>query len=134
MAKTATSTTLKISIRLPEELADVFAARALKRGRETETEIAAHLSQTRDFNASQPIYIGDEGRSALSVLAGRALTSEASIISWAQNVSTIRVAGVEVPLSEQLLKRLSTRTFGKTLEDYIRQSVTESLESLVGMR
>lgn len=134
MAKTSAPSHIKLTLRLPEELYDAYGARALKRGREPEHEIAAHLAATKDYNGSQPIYLTDDDRNTLSVLAGRTIRTPQDLISWAHSISSIKVAGTEVELSETLLIRLRSRAFGKPMPEHIRKTVTECLEEFVGMR
>lgn len=134
MPTAAKTSTQKVTLRLDESLVDAYTERATRRARTVETEMQEALERSRTHTSSQPIYVTDAARVALSELANRPLTNEASLISWAQSLSSIKVGGIDIPLGEQLLKRLSTRTFGKTFEDYLRQSVIEQLESLVGMR
>ena len=135
MAKTLNVPTVKITaLRLDESTYDVFSERAIKRGRDVESEIASHLAATRTYNATMPVYLDDSARNALSQIAGKLLRTPDDIINWAKQISSLDVTGVKVELSERLLTRLSTRCFGKTLEEMIRQTVTESLEEKVGLR
>jgi len=134
MPKAPTSTSMKVTLRLPEELYDVYAERAAKTGRQPETEMLDRLSICRTHNATSPIYLDDDARNALSQLAGKTMRTAEDVLLWARYIASLKVNGTEITLDERLLKRLSTRTFGKTLPDFLRQAVTEQLEDLVGLR
>jgi hypothetical protein len=137
MAKTTLSNipTMKVNgIRLPEDVYDTYSERAIKKGRDVESEIASHLAVTRTYNSTTPVYLDDNSRNELSQIAGKLLRTPEEIVAWARQISSLTVADVKIELSERLLTRLSTRTFGRSMPEMIRQTVTESLEEKVGLR
>jgi len=125
---------LQIKLRVDEALYDHFAERAAKHGRDAEEEMVLRLRSCREHTASAPIYLNDDQRNELSQISGIGMSKPEDVVDWARRVSAITVGGVTVELSERLLTRLSTRTFGRTFEEHIRRVVTEQLEQLVGMR
>lgn len=136
MAKTATATTTyqKVVLKITEALYDKFSLRALNFGTSPEAQMTARLEACADHTASMGIYLNDGHRNTLSQLAGRAIQSPQDLINWAHSVSSIKVAGTEVELNNQLLIRLQSRAFGKPMPEHMRQIVTECLEQFCGMR
>lgn len=131
---TKSETTIKLKLVLPESLYDLYAERAAKLNISTESAIVARLTACREHNAVSGIYINDDQRNQLSMIAGRTIKNADDLLSWARNVSSLNVAGVTVELSERLLTRLDSRRFGLPREDHLRKVVTEELEGYVGMR
>ncbi len=136
MAKSATASgpTVKISLRMPEKLYDQYAERATKFGRDAEDEILMRLSACVSHTGIGAIYIDNDARNALTQCAGKLMQTPDDLINWARRLSTLQVSGVSIELSEQLMSRLRSRTFGHTWEEHITRTVTEALEQSVGMR
>lgn len=124
----------KVSLRLPEGLYDAYAERAAKFGRTVEEEMTLRLRDCREHTASQPIYLNDDDRNALTQIAGTMIKNPTDVIAWAKLVSSIDVGGVEVELSAQLIKRLETRRFQQPMAQFLARTITEQLETYVGMR
>src|SRR5258708_40295137 len=112
---TGNATRVKHALVLPELLADLYAERALKTGHTTEGEMAAQLAKCAAYTASNPIYITDEQRNMLSQIAGRLIATPDDLLTWAHNISTMKVQGVEVTLDQRLLSRIEGRRFGQSL-------------------
>ncbi len=126
--------TVKIQLRVCEDLYDAYAERAAKSGVEPEAEMLSTLARCREHNASQAIYLNDAQRNELAQLAGRVIKTPADLLAWARQQVELTVDGVSVPLSTQLAARLDSRRFGATREEHLRRAVTEQLEQLVGLR
>ena len=131
---TANVPTVKITLRVPETLADQYAERAAKYGREVEDEILLRLRDCREHTASSPIYLNDDQRNELAQLAGRGFRSADELMSWARKQCSLSVGEVTIPLSTQLADRLASRRFGATWTEHIRRVVIENLETYVGLR
>jgi hypothetical protein len=130
-----TESTVNIkNLRLPETLYDTLSERAAKHGRSIEDEIFIRLRECRDFTSVSPIYLDDTQRNELSAIAGRLIKTPADLISWAKQMVTLKVGEVDIPLGQQLVKRLESRRFGKTWPELMRSMVTEGLETAVGLR
>jgi len=119
---------------LPESLADLYAERALKTGHTTEGEMAAQLARCATYTAANPIYLDDEMRNRLSSIAGRLIATPQDLLTWAHNISTMKVQGVEVTLDQRLLSRIEGRRFGQSLASTIKRETVEGLERSVGLR
>lgn len=135
MAKTlANVPQVKLSLRLPEDIYDIYAERAAKSGRTVEAEIADRLSTCRNHTSVSPVYFDDSARNELSQLAGTLMRTPEDVLRFVRHLVSLKVAGIEVPLSAQLITRLTARSFGRTWEETIRYVVVDELEKHVGMR
>jgi len=136
MAKITTAAQIKqrLTLAMPAELFDVYSERAAKFHRSPEDEMLQRLTTCASHVSQQPIYIDDDSRRLLEAIAGRQLRTAKDLIAWANNLSTLSVAGTTVPLSEQLLRRLDGRRFGKPLPEFVQQAVIDQLEQFTGMR
>ncbi len=134
MPKSASTTSLKLTLKIPEDLCDVFAERAAKNGRSVETEILKHLEFTQKYSAGFPIYLGDDARNELSTLAGRTMLTPEDVLKWAKEVASLKIGEVSIELPLQLAGRLATRRFGKDWKPYLHDTVIECLEERTGMR
>ena len=126
--------TVKLSLRIPESLLSAYEDQAVRSKRSVEDMILDRLRQCAAYVDTQPIYISDSDRNTLSQLASKRIANATELISWARSLTSISVGGVSVPLSEQLVKRMETRKFGKTWAELTRAMVTDGLETAVGMR
>ncbi len=124
----------KITITVPEPLADKFNERALKAGHTLEAEIVSRMAKCVDHTASTPIYVDDDARNRLSEIAGRLIVTVDDLLTWAHNISTMKVQGVEVTLDQRLLSRIEGRRFGQSLASTIKRETVEGLERSVGLR
>jgi len=136
MAKTSTPNvpTVKVSLRVSENLFDHYAERAAKRGREPEAELIDRLIQCRDHNAISAIYLDDAARAELTQITGKLVRNATDLLAWARTVTALKVAQVEVPLGQTLTTRLASRSFGAPWEEHVRNTVIRCLEHEVGLR
>src|SRR5882724_9577730 len=135
MPKAASVPTVKMSLRIPEDLADHYAERASRYGRDAETELLSRLAACREHtDGSNAIYVDDQSRQILNQLAGQTIRNADDLIQWASRMTTLKVGGVSIVLNPQLADRLRSRTFGSTWEDHIRSTVIRCLEVEVGLR
>lgn len=131
---TSTSTRVKLSISIPEPLADVYAERAAKLGITVEQEIANRLKHCQTHTSLFGLYINDDERQRLGQLTGKLMATPADVLAHVEHTAVIRVGDIDIPLDGQLLVRLNTRTFGKTFDQMIRDEVVKALEVFVGLR
>ena len=128
------TTRQKVTIIIPDTLADKFNERAIKSGHTLEAELTSRLVMHQDHTDSDGLYLSNEQRNRLSLISGRLISSPDDLLKWARDISTLKVAGVDISLDTRLLTRIESRRFGKTLAATIKEMVTESLEQLVGLR
>lgn len=126
--------TVKITLRIPENLLAQYEARATLQKRSVEDLLVERLKQCAGHNDSQPIYLTDAERNALNLIASKQITSASDLLTWARSITSLHVAGVDVPLGEQLIKRLDSRRFGKTWKELMLALVPRKLEEEVGLR
>ncbi len=124
----------KVTLTVPEALADAYNERAAKLGHTLEAEMVSRLVRCMDYTAGSPIYITDEQRNMLSQIAGRLIATPQDLLTWAHNISTMKVQGVEVTLDQRLLSRIEGRRFGQSLASTIKRETVEGLERSVGLR
>lgn len=122
------------TINLPTEVHDVYDERAIKAGRAVEDEIEKTLSRCRFHNSNTPVYLNDDDRNELSLLAGTSIRTPEDVLKLVSELVSIKVAGVSVPLHSQLLKRLESRRFGSSMQELISRVVVEELERFTGLR
>jgi hypothetical protein len=134
MAKNTSVPLVCRKLYLAEPLSDLYEERAIKHGRSVEDEMVMRLRVCKDHTDSQAIYLTDAQRNELSQLAGRLINTPADLLDWARQIVSLKVAGVEIPLGQQLLTRLENPRFGKTWADFMRALVPEKLEEHVGLR
>lgn len=127
-------TAQKLTLEVPVEVYDAYAERSIKAGRAIEDEMERTLSRCRFHNAASPIYLNDDDRNDLSLLSGSAVRTPEDVTALVKSLLTLKVAGVEIPLHHQLLKRLESRRFGLSMEEMLRRVVVDSLEQFVGLR
>lgn len=124
----------RLSVALPDELVGHYMEQSDAAGQTLDETIAERLSACRDHTAKAAIYINDDHRKALNHIFGVNLKGAGELVTLAVRGHLVSVAGVEIPLSQAVLERLQSRTFGKPLADLIREVVTEELERYVGLR
>lgn len=135
MPKAATSAVQKLTLRLPEPVVDTYLAQAARAGStNVEAEMIKRLTIAQDYTATIPIYLGDAERNELSTIAGKLIQSPDDLMNWIRQLTTINVSGIRVELSNRLLARIESRRFGHSMEDHLKQVVTEQLETYVGLR
>lgn len=132
--KAANGPTVKFTLSIPEHLYDSYAERAAKHGRTAEDEIALRLKSCLLHVDTTPIYFNDAQRNELSQIAGRLLKTADDVIGWSRRLASLKVDNVSIPLSDNLLQRLHSRTFGTDWPVYINHKVNELLEQEVGLR
>ena len=126
---------VRLTIALPEALHDAYAERAAKYGRTVEDEVMLRLVKCRDYVSTQPIYITDADRAALTNALGHLITNPQELLNHLKNIVKLRVGEVVVPLDERLIVRLGTRVMrGQTMATMLVKEVTEALERFTGMR
>jgi hypothetical protein len=126
--------TIKIPLRVPESLLAQYEARATLQKKDVADLLVERLRQCVMHIDSQPIYLSDSERNELSLIAGKRITNTSDLLTWARHIASLKIGEVNIPLGEQLVKRLETRRFGKTWDSLLRALVPEKLEQEVGLR
>jgi hypothetical protein len=135
MAKaTATTPAVKLTLYVPENILDIYAERAAKFGRSVEDELLLRLRDCREHNAISPIYLDDAARQELTQITGKLVRNSEDLLTWARQVTALKVEQVEVPLGQTLTTRLESRRFGAPWPEHVRNTVIRCLETEVGLR
>lgn len=124
----------RVQLTLSSDLYDAFEEKGRQSKRSPEEEMATRLTMCRDHTSPTALYIDDKSRQELEAIAGHQMRSARDVVAWARSLATLSVANTTVPLSEQLLKRLDTRRFGRPLGEYVIATTVDLLEKEVGMR
>jgi hypothetical protein len=134
MATKKTPTKQRLQLAIDTDLYDFYEAKGRLSFRNAEDEILTRLATCREHTSPTALYLDDKTRQELEAIAGRQLKSARDVVQWARSIATFSVAGVNVPLSEQLMKRLDSRRFGKSMPEYVSRTTVDLLEKEVGMR
>lgn len=124
----------RVQLTCPTDLYDFYEEKGRLVHRSAEDEMIVRLTTCRDHTSPTALYLDDKARQELEAIAGRQLKSARDVVTWARSIATFSVAGVNVPLSEQLMKRLDSRRFGKSMPEYVSRTTVDLLEKEVGMR
>lgn len=123
----------KITLTVPEDLADIYTERGMKTGKTVEQEMIARLDKCRSHTDLTPIYLTDAQRSHIAVITGK-LMDAPSLIKFIEQTVEIKVGDVAIALDSALLHRLQTRTFrGDTLAQVIEREVLRGLREFCGL-
>ena len=125
---------VRIALAVPEDLYDLYAERATKRGVEPQDELLTHLQRTRNWTDSTPIYLDNESRKALSALAGRSLFTAADVVAWAKQTATLTIAGTKVELSTPLRASIDVQRGRIALRDFLPDKAIELFEHWLNLR
>ena len=134
MATKYAPTRQRLTLAVDSDLYDTYEAKGRLQHRSPEEEMLTRLTTCRDHTSPTALYLPDEARQELERIAGRTLQSARDVVAWARSIATFSVAGVNVPLSEQLMKRLDIRRFGKSMPEYVSRTTVDLLEKEVGLR
>jgi hypothetical protein len=134
MATTKAPTRQRVQLSCPTDLYDTYEAKGRLVHRNAEDEMLTRLATCIDHTSTTALYLDDKARQELEAIAGRSLKSAKDVVAWARSIATFSVAGVNVPLSEQLMKRLDSRRFGKSMPEFVSRTTVDLLEKEVGMR
>lgn len=116
------------------ELYDAYEAKGRLHHCSAEEEMLTRLTTCREHTSPTALYLPDDARQELERIAGRQLKSAKDVVEWARNLAALSVAGTQVALGEQLLKRLEGRRFGKPMPEFVAGTTVNLLEEFVGMR
>lgn len=129
-----TSTRQRIQLTGTTDLYDRYQDKGRLQHRSAEDEMLTRLTTCIEHTSPTALYLDDKARQELEAISGRTLKSAKDVVAWARSIATFSVAGVNVPLSEQLMKRLDSRRFGRSMPEFVSSTTVDLLEKEVGMR
>ena len=128
------TTVIRRDLEMPVDLFDIYAERAIKHGRNVNDEIVLRLKACRDHTAISGIYLDDSARQELTQITGKLVRNSEDLLTWARQVTALKVEQVEIPLGQTLTTRLESRRFGAPWPEHVRNTVIRCLETEVGLR
>jgi len=128
-----------IRLRLTSELLSAYELQAADLNVPLEELLESRLVQMVAMRAVKPLFFSDEDRIELESLLGKNVNSPIELIRLIRNALSVRISGkpdvsMRVDIKPNLLTRLRSRCFGKPFEDFLKQVITEGLETYVGLR
>lgn len=133
MSTTTPAETVRIS--LPAHIVDLYEEQArIRGGQPVEWIMAERLRQFAEVPASAPLVIDDTQRRAMEQALGRNFQTSAALTAAVVRSATVRVDGIEIPVSPMLLEKLKSRCIGMDFDKFIQQTVRRGLEEFTGMR
>jgi hypothetical protein len=134
IASVRSTTSVRVSLALPEGVYDQYAERAAKRGVDVMDELLTHLTRTRNWTDSTPIYLDNSARNALSKIADKTLHSQQDVLDWARQSSTLTINGVKVELSSPLRAKIDVQRYKTPFKEFLPSKVIELLEQWLNLR
>lgn len=128
---------VRLQITVPEATAKVYEAQAKLVNIPLEKVMSDRLRTCVDHTSGRGLYFKDTERAHLEKITGGHLIPNAEVaLSKIHTVVTLKVAGVDVELTERILARLASRAKSerKSFEDYVKKEVVMNLERSVGLR
>lgn len=130
----ATAANVRVSLSVPEGVYDQYAERAAKRGVDVLDEILTHLTRTRNWTDSTPIYLDNSARQTLSKIADKTLHNQQDVLDWARQSSSLTINGVKVELSSPLRAKIDAQRYRTPFKEFLPAKVTELLEHWLNLR
>lgn len=126
-------TLIELRLRLPSPLVDLIEEQGLAKGRMLDEEIHERLKRCLTYTADKPLYFDDKQRRRLEDLLGHLVQHPDIALQQLEHLVQLKVGEVDVDIDSQLLNRLSTRTFGKTLAETIQREALRGLRAYAGL-
>lgn len=132
MSTTAATETVRIE--MPAEILAIYERQAKSRNIPVEWVMAERLRHYSAVPSQKPLVIDDESRRELESMLSRNFSSPDALVSSVSRIMTVRLDGLEIQLKPPLLDRLKYRCIGMEWHKFIKQTITQCLESFAGMR
>lgn len=104
--------------------------------RTVEDVMAQRLASCVEHNAVRGLYFDDKQRAELEKTFGYLMHTAGEVVHLAQNMVTVKVAGVNIKLEQMVLKRAQSRAqaMRMSIEEWLEREITAGLETAVGLR
>lgn len=126
--------TIFIRLELPLPIVESYEKEAKDTDSYLEKILTERLIEAKDHNASKPIYINDAHRKNIEGLLGANIDSPYKLEALLRNVTTFKVAGVDIQLTPQIINRLKSRSLHHEFNEFLSNLVIRHLEEYVGLR
>src|SRR5262245_18227397 len=121
-------------VRIPDEIAAIYADQAEAREIDIEKLLSERLIASVEHGAEKPLYFDDDERRELEHLLGKNLFNARDTIVLIRNAVAVRVQNLRIVLQPGLLSRLKSRCHGLKWEEFLEQTIVHQLERYAGMR
>ncbi len=133
------SNTLEITyvrVKLDGDTYQAYEQQANRQGKPVEDLIAQRLNEVKaqDSYDGRTVIINPTDRTRLESAIQRNFVDGAEMVNYLINEHTVKVGGISVELSAELLRRLRARCGRNDWETFIGITLIDSLERYVGMR
>lgn len=132
---TAVVESLRVKLDMPENIVAGYEQMARSMGLTLERLLAKKLTETIGQTSQRPIYISDAERIELEKMLGHNLGSAKALVGEVGKLARVRIAGVDIALTETLLMRLRSRCPRmEPFEAYLERNMVALLEQFTQMR
>jgi hypothetical protein len=131
------ATKVRLTILLPEDVAEKYDEQAKHSGHTTEKICADRLRTCVTYTSGRGLYFDDRERSELEhITGGHYISDAAAALARIKTTVTLKVGDISIELTDRVLARCSSRAKSerKTLEEYVKKEVIQGLERSVGLR
>lgn len=129
-----------VRLRLPSDLTAQYEEQAAECNISLEELLELRLSQFVELRSSKPLVFTDEDRRTIESLLGKNVSTPTELIYLIRKSQSIRIGNkldswsTRVELKPNLIQRLQSRCFGKSFDEFLKQTIVEGLERYVGIR
>lgn len=116
-----------VRLNVRPEVLEQYEAQAAALGKFVEDILEERLATCVAYTADKPLYVTDEQRRAIEVLLEKNIHTPEQLVEIVRKLVTLNVAGVDIPISDYVMQRLETRTFGNSFEDTVREVVLQGI-------
>lgn len=127
-----------VQLVLPASVVASYQEQLSKSGGSLESLLVERLTNCASYSSDNPIYLDDATRRQLEQILGTLVRDPQALLSLLRARQAISVTAgsetVQVVLPPQLLARIETRRFGRSMSETLQQETIIGLELFVGMR
>ena len=124
-----------VRLPLPDNLLSTYEKEAERTGKSLEEFLTQHLRKTKALLAQdKPLIVTDADRRRIESALAKGFKDGSQLADSCEHLSAININNIEVNLTEQCINRLSTRVYGTTFEEFVKQTVTRLVEVEMGLR
>lgn len=116
-----------IRLNIRPEVIEAYESQAAAQGKFVEDVLEERLASCVAYTADKPLYVTDEQRRRIEVALDKNIHTPEQLVDIVLKLVTLNVAGVDIPLSDYVMQRLETRTFGNSFEDTVREVVLQGI-------
>lgn len=125
-----------VKIEMSEELFRKYEEQAGGGLLPVEQIMETRLRHCVDHTSVRGLCFNDQSRRNLEQITGHLLKSPEDAVASLKQMTTLKVGGVSIKLSQDILRRAESRaaSFRMPLEEWLQREITIGLETAVGLR